>query len=698
MPKPRVFVWLLMLVLAAHAEGVSAAQRDPVAWWPLDEIGEEGLADRAGGLTDRLEGHYRLVDGVAGKAVIFDGYTTVLKRAAESAPELSDAFTIEAWVAVGAYPWNFVPIVDHGDERLRGYAFELGPRGELSLRVVVDGRWRTVSSADGAVPLRQWSHLAARYDAQTGLALLVDGEVVARQPLPEQDTGGRVPRRRLRAARDLDLVVGGVRAPRRPTPWHRYGGNQPSWYSLDGILDELKIYDVARSDGEIAEAAASVSPGPPPLAPRVLPSGPKGPGRFGAYYAKLKYYPEWDALWRVGPHPDVLVRFDTSPVRVVFWRGTQYSPAWVTDNGLWMADQSVEGYDPEYTYEHMNDKQNRYSHVRIVEQSDARAVVHWRYALVSVTDVLYNTQERLGNGAWVDEYYYLYPDATGVRKVTWNRDTLGSPIQYQESIPFTQPGQLQGEVVHPDYVTVGNLDGKTQVFSYVEDPKRDGKPVPADLTIQMHNLRSRYKPFIVFEPGNDMRYLRDMNIASLSRPGSVNHWPVGQILSDGRTTQAADRAASFLGFPISTPPLNRGPEGRDYRCSLYGMTDHPFAELVELARSWARAPELQLAGDGFTSLGYDRSERAYRLKRSADGAGSVELTLDASPASPVRNVAMVVEGWGDAEVSLSLDGRTVRRGPSFRYGHRHRLEGTDLIVWISARAEAPVRIGLSPVR
>ena len=49
----------------------------------------------------------------------------------------------------------------------------------------------------------------------------------------------------------------------------------------------------------------------------------------------------------------------------------------------------------------------------------------------------------------MDEYYYFYPDAMGVRKVTWNRDTLGSPIQYQESLPLASPGQLQGDVSIP---------------------------------------------------------------------------------------------------------------------------------------------------------------------------------------------------------------------------------------------------------
>jgi hypothetical protein len=363
-----------------------------------------------------------------------------------------------------------------------------------------------------------------------------------------------------------------------------------------------------------------------------------------------------------------------------------------------MADQSVEGYDKDYTYEHMNDKQNRYSHVRVIETSDARAVVHWRYALVNVKNELWNVQERLGNGAWVDEYYYFYPDATGVRKITWSRDTLGSPIQYQESIPLTQPGQLQGDVVNPDYVTVGTLAGETQVFSYVEDPKPDSKPVPADLVIQRHNLKSRYKPFIVFEPGNHMEYLRDMNLANLSRPGSGNHWPVAQILSDGRTSLAADRASHFLGFPISEPPLHRGPDGRDYRCSLYGMTDRPFSDLVELARSWARAPELRVASEGFTSLGYDRSERAYRLARTAETARDLELMLAASPTSPARNLAVVVENWGEADAALSLDGAPVPRGPAFRFGLRRSLERTDLVVWIEVRREGAVRIRLSSGR
>lgn len=64
-----------------------------------------------------------------------------------------------------------------------------------------------------------------------------------------------------------------------------------------------------------------------------LPSGPPGPGPFGAYYTRLTFTPEWDAPWRVDDHADVVVRFDNGGHRFVFWRGTSYIPCWVTGGG-----------------------------------------------------------------------------------------------------------------------------------------------------------------------------------------------------------------------------------------------------------------------------------------------------------------------------------------------------------------------------
>ena len=160
-----------------------------------------------------------------------------------------------------------------------------------------------------------------------------------------------------------------------------------------------------------------------------MPSGPKGPGKFGAYYSKLKYYDEWDALFRVGDHADIVVQFDDSPIRVVFWRGTRYSPAWVMENGQWMADQSAEYFDTiNGCFEHMIDPHCNYSHVRIIENTPARVVVHWRYIPVNVRNQFSQVDEKTGWSDCIDEYYTFFPDGIGIRKVVQQTsgDTAGA--------------------------------------------------------------------------------------------------------------------------------------------------------------------------------------------------------------------------------------------------------------------------------
>ena len=644
-----------------------------------------------------IEGNHRYVDGVSGRAVFFDGYTTAATLDAATVPDLAGGFTVTAWIAVAAYPWGPAPIVNQGSVADGGFSFELGARGELTLTAMVDDRVLAATSDDFIVTHRRWSHVAARFDPEAGLAVFLDGKPVATTSLPDENNNrGRNPARRFNQARSLALLIGATRAPIRPEGFHRYKGSRPTWTSVDGVLDEIGLYDEALSDRSVRSLALAYEPGDPPVGPRVLPSGPPGPGPFGAYLTTLKYHPEWDALSQVGEHADIVVRFDRSPARVVFWRGTQYSPAWVTGNGLWMADQSVEGYDDDFTWEHMNDKHNRYSHVRVIENHDARTVVHWRYAPVDVNDERWNVGKRSEMGAWIDEYYTFYPDTTGVRRVEWDAGRLTEPVQFQESIPLLHPGQVQGDLIEAEYATVGNLAGETATLAYTAEASRTRTGFPDELTIQMHHFRSDEKPFIVFEPMTQMGYLWDLDERSLARPGSSSHWPVGKIWSDGRTAQAPDRATSFLGFPISELPV-RTVAGRSSTRSLYGMTDRPFDELVVLARSWSAPPAVAVSGTAFESLGFDRGERAFRFARLAEG-DELLLDIDASDASPLANIAIVVEDWGDAPITIELDGQAVPHGDDFRFGYERGLDGTDLVLWLFHETDRRTRLRVSAQR
>lgn len=273
----------------------------------------------------------------------------------------------------------------------------------------------------------------------------------------------------------------------------------------------------------------------------------------------------------------------------------------------------------------------------------------------------------------------------------------GCPRQFQESLPFTHPGQLQGDVINLDFAFVANLKGENEVISFVRNPQESKKKFPGELTIQMYNFKSQNKPFIIFEPGNRMHYVKDRGIGSrgLARSGGCNHWPVGQMLCDGRTVQAADRPTHFLGFPISSPPLHEK-DGRSWWNGLYGMTDKTIEELVMVARSWARAPELTVKSKGFISQGYDRSERAYQVTcKGPESASVLECKFAASDESPICNIPLVVRSWGDNGAGLEVNGRKVEQGRNFRVGHRHLVDGSNLVVWIKLESAKPVSIRLT---
>lgn len=77
----------------------------------------------------------------------------------------------------------------------------------------------------------------------------------------------------------------------------------------------------------------------------------------------------------------------------------------VTENGKRIGNQSAETFADMGCMEHMSDKQDRYSHVRIIENHAARVVIHWRYALCDITYQIANINPITNWGDWTDEYY-----------------------------------------------------------------------------------------------------------------------------------------------------------------------------------------------------------------------------------------------------------------------------------------------------
>lgn len=385
-----------------------------------------------------------------------------------------------------------------------------------------------------------------------------------------------------------------------------------------------------------------------------LPSGPSGPGRFGAYYTNLPYTPEWDATWRMGPDADVVVRFDKAGHRLIFWHGTNYVPFWVNDRGFWYSDGAVvrPGAGPH------QDKVCRYSFADVVESNDARVVVRWRYAPADETGEVINADPMTNWNDWVDEFYTIYPDATGVRSVTLHSSSWDSPLRCRESILINQAGQ---EPLEAEAATIGSVSDKRNIQ-------------------------------IVDLPGG-----KHFQVVSDEGPIVEEGAPFKEIWRDWPATGAEKRPGCRFLNNIQWKPSAEDRTSKSW-IMLVGLTGGGEKEITATAKSWLSAPNLAVAGEAFSFIGYDAGEKAYKITCIEPGSPSaLKLTIQAGPERPVVNPAFVIKGWGKADLSVAINGEPGKRGGDFRYGFRKTDTGCDLIVWIELTAVEPTSVEIAPL-
>ena len=203
-----------------------------------DKVPDEGLE----GPGDVLEGNWKEARGIKGMGLRLDGFTTCLRRKAGDKKIPSDEFTVEAWVALGNYPWNWCPILTTESDEVMGYRLMLGPLGQVSLQGAIGEQWVSCTSREEVVPLRRWIHIVGVYRADKDMALYLDGARVASLPIQGE----------IRYARDSECRIGMVAAPGKPSDIHRTWGTVAAYYGIDGIVDEIKVFDRALPAKEIA--------------------------------------------------------------------------------------------------------------------------------------------------------------------------------------------------------------------------------------------------------------------------------------------------------------------------------------------------------------------------------------------------------------------------------------------------------------
>lgn len=451
---------------------------------------------------------------------------------------------------------------------------------------------------------------------------------------------------------------------------------------------------------------------------------PRGPDRdFGARYTRLGYAGPWDrgpaddyapptadwsANWQVGEHPDVVVDFDGDGTQWVFWRGLGFVPSMVSPTGAWFSNEFNESWGwPEMCEEGgaepMNDKQARYSHVRIIESTPARAVVQWRYHPTGICYNLIDTADSPdGWGATAEFVFYIYPDGSALsqntlrsRQVnTWGGGPNG--FEYHEAMIMHGPGAMPSDNIEiHDTVTVMDLDDGLWVFDGADGGINADEQAPfvdGAVNIARVNLRGAYDTFTIMPEGEDniIAPYWDDDFENSSPDGhfvSWDHWPVNNIRAFGRGSRENRYPSHTSLFHMYDGPPSAMGEAMQQRLLLTGLTDRDDAFVRRLARSWLRPPAIE-PGDGVDEARHDATERAYRLRASAP---RLDFTLAGSTDGPIINPAFVIDGWPEgATADVFIDGAPA---DGLRQGIVRNTDGTPtLLLFAPLEREATLRV------
>lgn len=733
-----LFIGFIIPVSPTHAEssGIENARNgDTIYWWSFDQeniietsivkdwnigpssIVKKDLIDASGdsgifvldGIQqkkDSLYGNYEFVTGIRGNALKLDGFSTYAIRSPYHTNIKSGPLTIESWIALAGYPWSWAPVVDCSFRKMSGFFFGIDREGHVGFKIAAGSSWYELITSEN-IPLREWTHVAAVFEPNSAISIFINGKKVSSLKIK----GNYVPpvRGRLSIGRNNyiqswnDIV------------FTRAGKN--SYFFLDALLDELKVSGRAKTTDELLNEYHSVDQLPAPALSKrdQFPTGAVGSRSFGAFFARLNYYKEWDDLWKVSDKPDLYVRFHESPVQLIFWRGTSFVPCWVTENNLWYTNGWLEtwGSDVVSCAEPIMDRQCRYSSVRLIENTDARVVIHWRYALA---DAFYDIAAVAddGRGEWADEYYILYPDMIGVRRIESHYSRPVRNHDWHEQIILLPPGKYPDDAIEKDAISLVNMAGEIKDYSWHDEDLHHGLELtePDDANIVMVNLKSSYRPFEVVPPdpvetGPGEKHpplYRVISPKFLNRAmpdplpsvyGWWDHWPVAKIPGDGKWVRIPDRPSHFS--------LGKFPWWKDYkltpksrtRIMLHGMTNKKPGELVPIAKSWLSPPKIDIASQFFKGGSYDQSERAYIINNTNEmGHSPCEFVLEASTESPAINPAIIINNWRGGIATLRINDETITKKTDFKQGVRKGSYGEDLIVWIRMEADEPVRITL----
>ena len=212
-------------VAADIGAGLQAPSRLPIAAYSFDAGEGETLEDVTGNEHDgEIEGASWFDNGRFGKALSFDGENDCVTIADSADLQLSEDFTLEAWVKPKD-DGGSEPILFKEKPYFGAYALYYGLEGEGDIEGLIGDEWEFRRAIDGADQDENvWLHVALAYDG-AHMRLYVNGELI--------DTS---------SADDVESSSGDL----------SIGCSQEFGDNFEGLIDEVRIYNRALGAGEVA--------------------------------------------------------------------------------------------------------------------------------------------------------------------------------------------------------------------------------------------------------------------------------------------------------------------------------------------------------------------------------------------------------------------------------------------------------------
>jgi hypothetical protein len=226
-------VLLLTIPGTAHAAGCVSPPDGLVSWWP----GDGDANDVVDGNHGTLVGGAAFASGEVGQAFSFDGTVgTRVAGPADSAGsnlDITGAFTLDAWVdftAVNGTVNNAPIVAKWGTTSLgtAGYGIFMDSSGRPAVGVGTDDGWHRLWVVSPSSLSSGFHHVAGVFTGSE-VRVYVDGDLEV-----SHGFDGPVP------VNDIPVLIGG------------YDPSLTSaWGTLDGLIDEVDVFNRALSEAEI---------------------------------------------------------------------------------------------------------------------------------------------------------------------------------------------------------------------------------------------------------------------------------------------------------------------------------------------------------------------------------------------------------------------------------------------------------------